>query len=102
MYSNVELLEVWRKLNEAPSDRRDAFRLDLITVGRQVLGNYFDCVIVEFDRMVEAKDHQALKACGEKMKEILNDFLDKLNAFHPYCSLDKWIDDAPEVGILPS
>ena len=28
----------------------------------------------------------ALKACGEKMKEILND-LDKLNAFHPYCSL---------------
>ena len=31
---------------------------------------------------VEAKDHQALKACGEKMKEILND-LDKLERTHP-------------------
>lgn len=100
VYSNVELLEVWRKLNEAPSDRRDAFRLDLITVGRQVLGNYFLDVKMEFDRMVEAKDHQALKACGEKMKEILND-LDKLNAFHPYCSLDKWIDDARKMGDSP-
>ena len=80
VYSNIELLEVWRKLNEAPSDRRDAFRLDLITVGRQVLGNYFLDVKMEFDRMVEAKDYQALKACGEKMKEILND-LDKLNAY---------------------
>ncbi len=88
VYSNVELLEVWRKLNEAPSDRRDAFRLDLITVGRQVLGNYFLDVKMEFDRMVEAKDYQ---------KEILND-LDKLNAFHPYCSLDKWIDDARKMG----
>ena len=100
VYSNVELLEVWRKLNEAPSDRRDAFRLDLITVGRQVLGNYFLDVKMEFDRMVEAKDYQALKACGEKMKEILND-LDKLNAFHPYCSLDKWIDDARKMGDSP-
>lgn len=101
VYSNVELLEVWRKLNEASSDWRDAFRLDLITVGRQVLGNYFLDVKVEFDRMVEAKDYQALKACGEKMKEILND-LDKLNAFHPYCSLDKWIDDARKMGDSPS
>ena len=100
VYSNVELLEVWRKLNEAPSDRRDAFRLDLITVGRQVLGNYFLDMKMEFDRMVEAKDYQALKACGEKMKEILND-LDKLNAFHPYCSLDKWIDDARKMGDSP-
>ena len=100
VYSNVELLEVWRKLNEAPSDRRDALRLDLITVGRQVLGNYFLDVKMEFDRMVEAKDYQALKACGEKMKEILND-LDKLNAFHPYCSLDKWIDDARKMGDSP-
>ena len=100
VYSNIELLEVWRKLNEAPSDRRDAFRLDLITVGRQVLGNYFLDVKMEFDRMVEAKDYQALKACGEKMKEILND-LDKLNAFHPYCSLDKWIDDARKMGDSP-
>lgn len=34
------------------------------------------------------------------MKEILND-LDKLNAFHPYCSLDKWIDDARKMGDSP-
>ena len=41
VYNNVELLEVWKMLNEAPSDQRDAFRLDLITIGRQVMGNYF-------------------------------------------------------------
>ncbi len=34
------------------------------------------------------------------MKEILND-LDKLNAFHPYCSLDKWIEDARKMGDSP-
>lgn len=100
VYNNVELLEVWKMLNEAPSDQRDAFRLDLITIGRQVMGNYFLDVKMEFDRMAQAKDCYALKACGEKMKEILND-LDKLNAFHPFCSLDKWIDDARKMGDTP-
>ena len=65
--------EVWKMLNEAPSDQRDAFRLDLITIGRQVMGNYFLDVKMEFDRMAQAKDCYALKACGEKMKEIFND-----------------------------
>lgn len=99
-YKNAELLKVWAKLLDAPSANRDAFRLDLITVGRQVLGNYFLDIKKEFDLTYEAKDLAGLKARGEKLREILND-IDNLNAFHPHCSLDKWIADARAMGDTP-
>ena len=50
--------------------------------------------------MYEAKDLPALKARAAEMREILND-LERLNAFHSRCSLDKWISDARKYGNTP-
>ena len=99
-YPNTALLQAWQKLWQAPDCNRDALRLDIITVGRQLLGNYFLTVKDDFDRMYEAKDLPALKARAAEMREILND-LERLNAFHSRCSLDKWISDARKYGNTP-
>lgn len=99
-YPNAALLQAWQKLLQAPDCSRDALRLDIITVGRQLLGNHFLSVKEDFDRMYEAKDLPALKARAAEMREILND-LERLNAFHSRCSLDKWISDAREYGNTP-
>lgn len=99
-YPNTALLQAWQKLLQAPDCNRDALRLDIITVGRQLLGNYFLTVKDDFDRMYAAKDLPALKARAAEMREILND-LERLNAFHSRCSLDKWISDAREYGNTP-
>ena len=99
-YPNTALLQAWQKLLQAPDCNRDALRLDIITVGRQLLGNYFLTVKDDFDRMYEAKDLPALKARAAEMREILND-LERLNAFHGRCSLDKWISDARKYGNTP-
>lgn len=73
-YPNTALLQAWQKLLQAPDCNRDALRLDIITVGRQLLGNYFLTVKDDFDRMYEAKDLPALKARAAEMREILNDW----------------------------
>lgn len=99
-YANVTLLKAWQKLLQAPDCKRDALQLDIITVGRQLLGNKFLSVKEDFDRMYEAKDLPALKARAAQMREILND-LERLTAFHSHCSLDKWIDDARDYGNTP-
>ncbi|BEH00439.1 alpha-N-acetylglucosaminidase [Bacteroides sedimenti] len=99
-YQNATLLKVWAKLLQAPDCKRDAMRVDVITVGRQLLGNHFLNVKKEFDQMYAEKDLPALKARAAEMKEILND-LESLNAFHPYCTLDKWIADARALGDGP-
>lgn len=99
-YSNEQLAVAFQKLLEAPDASRDALQLDIITVGRQLLGNYFLTVKNEFDQSYEAKDIPAMNARGAEMMEILND-LDQLNAYHSRCSLDKWLEDARAVGNTP-
>lgn len=99
-YPNATLLQAWQKLLQVSGCNRDALQLDIITVGRQLLGNYFLVVKEDFDHAYEAKDLPALKARAAEMREILND-LDCLNAFHSRCSLDKWISDAREYGNTP-
>ncbi len=99
-YPNTTLLQVWKKLLQAPDCNRDALRVDIVIVGRQLLGNYFLTVKEDFDRMYEAKDLPALKARAAEMREILND-LERLNAFHNRCSLSKWISDARAYGNTP-
>lgn len=99
-YPNTILLEAWQKLLQTSDCSRDALRLDIITVGRQLLGNYFLTVKEDFDRMYEVKDLPALKTRAAEMQEILND-LEGLTAFHSRTSLDKWISDARALGDTP-
>ncbi len=96
-YTNEQLFTAWGKLLDVNASDRDAFKIDLITVARQVLGNYFLEVKEDFDKMYEAKDVFGLKARGARMREILND-LENITAHHNHCTLEKWIKDAREIG----
>ncbi len=84
---------VWQNLLDASDLRRDALRLDVISVGRQLLGNYFLTVKNEFDKMYQTKDLAALNMRASEMRELLVD-IDKLTSYHDYTSLSKWISDA--------
>lgn len=97
-YSNATLLQAWKKLLLVSDCGRDALRIDIITVGRQLLGNYFLTVKEEFDRFYESKNLQALKA--KEMRDLLNE-LEQLNTFHNHSSIIDWISDAREYGITP-
>lgn len=99
-YTNTQLLGVYKNLLKADDASRDALRLDIITVGRQLLGNYFMTVKDDMDSAYIAKDIFAVKARAEEMREILND-IDCLTAFHSRCSVDKWINDARDYGDTP-
>jgi alpha-N-acetylglucosaminidase len=99
-YSNSLLFKVWQLLLKAPSCDRDAFRIDLITVGRQVLGNLFLEMKKEFDQMYAVKDISGLELKASEMRTLLDD-LDKLNSYHSLCSLEKWITDARNMGDTP-
>ena len=96
-YRDTTLLRVWQNIIRVPSCNRDALRLDIITVGRQLLGNLFLDVKNDFDLMYTQKNLPMLNAKAAEMKDILTD-LDNLNAFHSYCSLPRWIEDARAMG----
>lgn len=96
-YDNATLLRVWELLLEVPSCDRDAFEIDVIMTGRQLLGNYFLGVKKEFDGFYKKRNVPGLKEKASEMREILSD-LELLNSFHNRASLDKWIEDARSLG----
>lgn len=94
-YSNTQLLQAWKMLLSVSDVKRDALKLDVISVGRQLLGNYFNDIKNEFDEKYQSRDLEALKRLAPEMYEILQD-IDKLTSYHVYTSLDKWVSDARE------
>ena len=96
-YQPKDLVEAWRLLLSVKDCQRDSYEFDLVNIGRQVLGNYFNVVRDEFTLAYEAGDIMMMKNRGDKMREILTD-LDKLVSCHPTFSLNKWITDARDMG----
>ena len=96
-YQPKDLVEAWRLLLSVKDCQRDSYEFDLVNIGRQVLGNYFNVVRDEFTLAYEAGDIPMMKKRGNKMREILTD-LDKLVSCHPTFSLHKWITDARDMG----
>ena len=76
-YQPKDLVEAWRLLLSVKDCQRDSYEFDLVNIGRQVLGNYFNVVRDEFTLAYEAGDIMMMKNRGDKMREILAD-LDKL------------------------
>ena len=99
-YPNTVLLQAWKQLLQVPDCTRDALRLDIITVGRQLLGNYFLTIKEEFDRMYGQKDLQALKMKAAEMRKLLDE-LEQLTAFHSHTSVAGWLSDARAYGDTP-
>mgnify|MGYP000805173154 FL=1 len=96
-YQPKDLVEAWRLLLSVKDCQRDSYEFDLVNIGRQVLGNYFNVVRDEFTLAYEAGDIPMMKNRGNKMRKILAD-LDKLVSCHPTFSLHKWITDARDMG----
>lgn len=96
-YTNKQLIEAWKLLLNTPNADRNAMELDLIVVGRQVLGNYFAEIKKQFDAAFTAKDLAKMEEKATLMREILKD-LDDLNSFNSRCTLQNWIKEARNYG----
>ncbi len=100
-YRTQDLVEAWGLLLSVKDCKRDSYEFDLVNMGRQILGNYFNTVRDEFTFAYEAKDIPMMKKQGKKMLDILID-IDKLVSCHSTFSLKKWIDDARYMGHTPA
>lgn len=99
-YNNSRLIDAWKLLIQAQNARRNAIELDLIIVGRQVLGNYFAEVKANFDNAFKEKNLIKMDENATLLREILYD-LDKLNSFNSHCTLQSWIAEARNYGSTP-
>lgn len=96
-YSNLTLINIWKKMLEVEPSDADAYKFTLVNVGRQVLGNHFDDLYDDYLNARSAGDAKAMKAILEQMLELADD-IDLLLAQHPYFSFGKWCDMARDWG----
>lgn len=96
-YNPQQLLYVWDKLLEQNSVTTDAMTIDLIWVGRQLLGDLFLFEKKEFDKAYHDGDTGKMSEQFEIMAYIIF-FMDGLNSEHPFCTMDKWIEQARDLG----
>ena len=96
-YKQVE--RAWKALLSIPSDR-DAYKFDIVNLGRQVLGEYFPNEYYAFCDAYDAKDTVAMRLHGTGMMNVLGD-MDKLLACHRTFSLEDWNNDARAWGDTP-
>ena len=99
-YRFEDLLEAWRLLLSVENVDRDTYEFDVINIGRQVLGDYFQTVRNEFVSAYKDSDTEKMRQAGNRMMEILSD-LDELLSCHPTFSLHEWIQDARDKGETP-
>ncbi|MCF7973552.1 MAG: alpha-N-acetylglucosaminidase C-terminal domain-containing protein [Phycisphaerae bacterium] len=101
-YSNARLASAWEHLLKASADlgQVDAYRFDLVNVGRQVLSNH---AAVLHRRVVEAyhaKDTQAFRKASDAYLRLMLD-LDTLLATRGEFLLGKTLEDAKRWGTTP-
>ena len=75
----------------------DAMTIDLVWVGRQLLGDLFLVEKQKFDHACKQNDKGAAFACSDMMIELLSD-LEDLNTHHPHATLAHWLEQARELG----
>jgi len=102
-YSNARLFEAWRDLLEvAPAaGLSDAYRFDLVSVTRQVLGNYSAVVQAEIIEAWRLRDRQKLHQASEQFLDLVRD-VDRLLATRPEYQLGRWLEDARRWGKTPA
>jgi alpha-N-acetylglucosaminidase len=102
-YSNEQLARAWRLLLDAAPNAAasDAYRFDLVSVTRQVLGNFS----AEWQRQAleawQAKDRPRLQAAAARLLELIGD-LDELLATRPEYLLGRWLAEARRWGDTPA
>ncbi|MBR3728586.1 MAG: alpha-N-acetylglucosaminidase [Muribaculaceae bacterium] len=99
-YKPDELLAVWDLLLSQDKVSTDAMTIDLIWVGRQLLGDLFLTEKQAVDKAYQQKDKNAFFAHSDVLYEILSD-LDNLNSHHPHATLDNWLQQARDLAKSP-
>lgn len=96
-YNPRHLEEAWSWLIKAPEATTDAFIIDLVVVGRQVLGNRFLTDRIAFDEAVKNRDLASMRRYATEMKELIRD-IDAICACHSHSRLDTWLATARNLG----
>lgn len=99
-YDNNKLIEAWSLLLDIEKASTNEIQIDLITVGRQVLGNYFTKVKNRFDSAYYKQDANAMRYNAEILHSLLSD-LDALNSFNYRCTIEPWIQEARNYATTP-
>ena len=86
----------WRQMLEIGSDRYE-YKYDLVNLGRQALGDYFDMLKDSLELAWNNKDLAAAKAIKERMSSVFDD-LDALLACAPELNLQPWNEAARSWG----
>ena len=100
-YDNATLFQTWKTLLSAKVQNRNAYRYDLVNIGRQVLGNHFLTVRDAFTKAYRAQNIPALKKQRDILLGILND-MEVLTASHSSLLLGKWLEEAKKMGSTPA
>ena len=99
-YNPQQLLFAWDKLLEQKPVGTDAMTIDLIWVGRQLLGDLFLVDKKEFDKAYHVCDIKKMEELMEEMGHIVL-LMEALNQCHPFCTMHKWIEQARDLGVAP-
>jgi len=96
-YNPYDLLTVWDNLLAQDRVTTDAMTIDLVWVGRQLLGDLFLVEKQALDKALTEKDKDAFYDHSNRMIELLSD-LDDLNSHLPHASLAQWLEQARDLG----
>ena len=99
-YEPRDLLAVWDYLLAQDRVTTDAMTIDLLWVGRQLLGDLFLEEKRALDEAYGHRDKKAFYAHSDTLIELLSD-LDNLNSHHPHATLGQWIGQARDLGRSP-
>lgn len=97
-YNPQQLLFVWDKLLEQDSVITDAMTIDLIWIGRQLLGDLFLARKQDFDKAFHDRDITKMQEIMDEMGHIILS-MEYLNNCHPFCTMHKWIEQARDLGV---
>jgi alpha-N-acetylglucosaminidase len=97
-YHNSALLKAWGLLLKVSDPQRDAYKYDIVNVGRQVIGNYFSVLRDKFTSDYQLSDVAALKKDRTQMLSLFDD-LDKLLSTQSSFLLGQWLQQAKDFGV---
>ena len=86
----------WHKMLEIGSDRYE-YKYDLVNLGRQALGDYFDILKDSLEIAWNKRDLAMAKALKEEMSQVMDD-CDALLACAPELNLQPWNEAARSWG----
>lgn len=99
-YIPRQLIYAWDKLLKQDSVTTDAMTIDIIWIGRQLLGDLFLVDKQAFDKAFHERDVKSMEEIMEEMGYIIIS-MEALNQCHPFCTMHKWIEQARDLGITP-